>query len=530
MKRIVRILAIAAVLGAGAATAPASAATGTWTKITSPKGPGQPIYRLDPPSSPPGVTISGSTSVDLISGTDTINIYCFWDQDQTVDGPLNAAPLAITASHTFSGSIPTFTDQPCVLRAVPSTYSGISGSTNTGYAGAFAGPTWYTGLWETDGIPVHGMITEAFEQRGIVAVSSPDVEGLILDLPTDDFGKFAAVNPSTEANLALLAQNLTASGTPTASEIIVDGHNAYLPLTTVGIAAGGSTVPVDAFTKKRLSNGTLVVTESMPLSWCTGNAFPQSSGGCTVLPTGVTLKRSYVSSAQGAVVTMKDSFVSTDGGKHTLKAEYFNTLVPADNGEPGIMLPGHSSFSVPTPNTTVSNLPVGAHTIFTTSDIHATDGAPDRTDNGLTYSGKPIVYFKDADVFGLRYNRTVPAHGSTGMAFAEESGFSMTTVRSLANAAQKALTPHLTITSPKNNSSTSDNTPTIKGKVTNAVNGLPSKVTVTIGTRSKTVSVAANGTFAVTWVNLANGKHTAVARTTDPSGIRLSARSTFKVT
>src|SRR6476469_3020181 len=109
MKRLVRIFAIGAVMAAGMAAVPSSAAVGTWTKITSPKGPGQPIYRLDTASTP-DVTVSGSTSVDLVAGTDTINIYCFFDQDQTVDGPLNAAPFAITASHTFTGTIPTFTD------------------------------------------------------------------------------------------------------------------------------------------------------------------------------------------------------------------------------------------------------------------------------------------------------------------------------------------------------------------------------------------------------------------------------------
>src|SRR4051812_11379550 len=108
MKRLVRILAVGGVLAATAAvtTAPASGAVGTWTKITAPKGPGQPIYRLDNDNAAlPTWSVSGVTSTDLVAGVDTINVFCFTNGDNftTSDAALNASPLTINSNHTFSG-------------------------------------------------------------------------------------------------------------------------------------------------------------------------------------------------------------------------------------------------------------------------------------------------------------------------------------------------------------------------------------------------------------------------------------------
>src|SRR3954451_10245397 len=147
MKRLVRMFAVGAiVVGTGVSTLPASGAVGTWTKITSPKGPGvslRPFLNITDGASPT-TSLSGTTSADLVAGTDTIAIYCFSFSDHSVAGPLNAAPLDISASHTFSGPVALANSiAPCVLRAVPSTYTGITSGNNTDYAGAFAGPKLY---------------------------------------------------------------------------------------------------------------------------------------------------------------------------------------------------------------------------------------------------------------------------------------------------------------------------------------------------------------------------------------------------
>src|SRR4051794_29103748 len=191
MKRLVPIFAVVAVVaGTGVSVLPASGAVGTWTKITSPAGPGaelKPFLNVTNGSGP-NTTISGTTSADLVAGTDTINIYCFSFADQNVAGPLNATPLAVTPSHTFSG--PAALAQsiaPCVLRAVPSTYTGITSGRNDGYAGAFAGPKLFLGAWATTVPKIYGEAVISTLTRGLVEVSSPDVDGIALATPTDAF-------------------------------------------------------------------------------------------------------------------------------------------------------------------------------------------------------------------------------------------------------------------------------------------------------------------------------------------------------
>src|SRR4051794_8292816 len=154
MKRLVRVAAVVAVVaGTAVAAQPASSALGTWTKISAPKGPGQVIRNFQNQAGSPTINVSGTTSADLVPGTNTINIFCFYagDQRTTTNGALNAAPLAISASHTFSGPIPSDNILPsCVLRAIPDSYTGLDGiGHNDGYAGAFAGPTFHLGIWAT---------------------------------------------------------------------------------------------------------------------------------------------------------------------------------------------------------------------------------------------------------------------------------------------------------------------------------------------------------------------------------------------
>jgi hypothetical protein len=526
MRRVTSVLSVAALAVATALIAvPSSAATGTWTKITSPRGPGQPIYQFVNAAVSTTFTVSGSTSLDLIPGTDTINVFCFTNSDAhtTSSSPLNAAPLAIDASHNFTGTIGS-TQPTCVLRAVPSTYSGLTGTDNNGYVGAFAGPIFHYGGFVNSiasGVLV-GQITYGYTSNAAVQYSDPASGAVQVSFPDDAFSSSAGP-PMDLANLALARSNLVpTSGTSTKSEIVIDGHNVYTPATLSAIAATPSQVPPITISRTHnAANGTFGLTETNPLRWCSGNAFPQTTGTCNMVQTGVKLLTVTTMSAGGLVVSVRQRFINTDHASHSLKVEYSNLLLGQANGEPGVMLPGQSSFSVPSPNTTKNNLPLGAHTIFTTSDIHAVDGSPDRSDGGLTYSGKPQLYFGSANTYALRYTRNIPKDGAAAFGFAVESGFSVSSVKKLAAAQQKALTDHLVITSPHGGAVISTALTKVKGKITNAVNGLPTKATVSSGTRSKTVSVHLDGTF-VASLSLGAGRHTITARATDPAGNKLS--------
>jgi len=533
MKRLVRILTIAAVVAAGAAAIPSSAATGTFTKITTPKGPGQPLYRYlnYNTSSSHTLNIAGQASIDVAN----VNVYCFTtgDTKTTTSTPLNAAPLPVSGG-AFNGTLTlSETDFPCVLRALPDSYTGLDGAGgNNDYVGAFSGPTYFEGGFATTSNTSSRLVAGvslAAQKRALAAAGTVDAFGVYLQVSNDDLVHMSGPL-SNIGDLRLLGGNLTTSGTPTKSAIVIDNLNAYAPATLDGFVADHSQVPAITFSKSRnLTTGVMTISEVDPLRSCAGNAYPQGTGTCTPVATGVSFKRTLVTSAEGAVMTVHDSFVSTNGHAHSLKIEYSNIIAAPNQGQPGIRRPGQSSFQKLTAGQTITSFPVGPHTILTTTDLYAADNSIDRVDGGITYSGRPASLFEaDASNFGLRYARTIPAGRSANFAFAQEVGFAVSSVNSLAAAAQKALTPHLALTAPA--LTTSDNTPTIRGKITNATNGLPAKVTITIGTTSKTANVSSTGAFAITWTHLANGKHTAKAKATDPSGFKLAASRTFKVT
>jgi hypothetical protein len=534
MKHVIRVLAIGGSLIAAAVTpAPASADIGTWTKLTGPRGPGVAVYAqpFDLNGAAPTITVSGLASPDVSA----VNIYCFSNNDQFLTGsdPLNSSPLPVSGGR-FSGSglaAPPLASN-CVLRAVPDNYLGISGNSNSGYVGSFTGPTWFGAakqLQFSSGSKIRSWVVFSSHPHAGDTFSSPDAGGVAQATPNNLVPQRQAQLPAGMNLLGLLGQNVVSSGPSTRSGIMIDGHHAYLPNTLSSFASDANAVPAVTFAVSRsTATGALTVRETEPLRWCTGNAFPKSTGTCDAVPTGVSLRRTIETSRGSAAVTVHDKFVSIDHRAHTLRAEYSNTVGGLSNqGNPGIRLPGQSSFTLPNPGASNTHLPVGPHTMYLTSDSHGLDGTPDRALNGLTYSGRPAFFMGAARSFALRYTRSIPKNGVAAMTFGLEAGFSMSTVTSLATAEQKAVTPRLAMTAPRK--TTADNTPTVRGRITNATNGLPAKVRVTIGTKSKRVAVGLDGRFHATFT-LANGKHTAKVKATDPSAFLLTARRTFTVT
>jgi hypothetical protein len=534
------------IITAGVSILPASAASGTFTKITSPKGPGQHIYQFfNLLNQPDHLQISGVVSDDVRTGGTGLDVYCFSVGDTVVESttPLNGTgtPIPVASDNTFAASIQAPNNTTCTLRAVPSGSITFSGSNTSDYVGSYGGPVFYVGGYEAVPNTAGRTVTTAViavQPRSVLAFGSSDQVGILEAYPGDDFSQifhreFGVMLATTGANI------VPPAGTPVRSEIVVDGHHAYLPTTLDSFVSDHTTVPSATVTRSRSSStGELKWSESAPLKWCSGNGYPQDdpTDTCTAISTGVTLVRTAASSSGGALGVSRDAFVSTDGLRHTVNVEFSTQVQHEPNGTVGFKQPGQSSFSSRAPNTTVTSLPVGAHTVFATNDIYSTDNTPSHVVWGLTYSRKPQLYYAGLQdpsqptyAVAYRYTLTVPAGGSVKLGFGASVSFSSSAVKTLATSAEKALTPHLALTAPA--LTTSDNTPTIKGRVTNATNGFPAKVTITIGTTSKTVSVnQSTGTFSVTWVHLANGKHTAKAKAIDPSGLVLTAARTFKVT
>jgi glucodextranase-like protein len=531
MRRIVHLLvASTAVVAGSTLSAPAASADGTWTVISSPAGAGQRYFPFPNRTGGPALfAVNGTTSPDLTPGTDTIDVHCFTQSGAQAGPALNqGGQLTITASHHFSGTV-IQPESACVLRAVPSTYSGIDTSTgrNTGYVGAFSGPSWYPASYVVDN---HAQTVQATGRRGFVNTFSPGDLGLFAVQPVDDVSKTAG-NLSQLVSLALPGATVTATGEGSRSTIKVDGHNTYTPYSLGGIADPTAT-PSIGFSKVHHADGTFTSTETDPLRWCDGDGYPQSAGTCAVRATGVKLVRTYRTTQDNTVVFVHDRFVSVDGHRHTLNIQYANELVgTSGGGSPGWKLPGHSAYVFPASNGPVTKLKAGVRTVVTTNDIHGTDGDLQHAVEGATYSGPPALYVglesSQSALFSWRYARRITAAHPAAFGFAVETGFSQATVKPLSHATELALTPHLRISHPPR--TTTDNTPTVRGRITNASNGLPETVRITIGTKSKTVAVDAAGRFHATFT-LVNGKHTVRVRSTDPAGLLLAAGRAFTIT
>jgi Glucodextranase, domain B len=271
-----------------------------------------------------------------------------------------------------------------------------------------------------------------------------------------------------------------------------------------------------------LATGEVSLVETEPLSWCTGNAWPPSST-CVPVSTGLSLRRTITTSSLGMVATVRDVFSSTDKHSHSLSIQYTNTLLTPQDGTAGFQRAGQSALAAVAANTTVT-LPAAAGTIFATSDRFAADGSLARTDLAYVYSGRPALFFNSTSGFGLSYTRSVTATVPAQLGFAHIVGFTMSSVSSAASSSVSALRGVLSITSPANKAVIRKATTLVRGKITGDANGLPTKVTVTAGLQTKTVSVSSTGLWSATF-SLKRGPHPVRATAKDPAGNTLTARA-----
>lgn len=521
MRRMTSILIAGALAcAAGTTVQPASAAALDWTHISTPAAPGHGAFDFfnASASATHPITVAGTASPTVSQ----VNIYCFIRQDRrtTSATPLNGSTAVdvINGAFSVSGVASPTGSAPCVLRAVPTSYTGLNGSgDNSGYVADFAGPTFYGGFLIRYVKPSTTLLTDwvasanqpnmhdyfgAVEGAGVGSMDPSSSE-------TDD-----VYNGLFDGDLMLTTTNVAG----THASILVDGKNAYPPGSLNNVSSLSNTTIT--LSVKRVTGGELSISEREPLRFCS------SGSPCTPTATGVDFVRTIRTSKLGALATVHDKFVDIDHAAHTVKAEYYS-YISGQGTQGGVRLPGQSAFHFVQPGSTAST-PVGPHTIYMTSDLYAADSDLQRTDGGITYSAHAAVFFAHTNDFVMRYTRTVPKNGSAAFTWATEGGQTANEVAALAGPAQKALMPHLTLTAPKK--TTADNTPTVRGRVTNATNGYPAKVTITVGSKSKTVSVnQSTGRFAATF-SLANGKHTAKAHTKDPGGIVLRTSRTFRCT
>jgi hypothetical protein len=439
----------------------------------------------------------------------------------------NGAFSGVAAPDTLTGQ--------CRLRAVP---TGVDAAST--YIGSYAGPSLYewagAAVRDSGNVPYSILaVDEHGEGIGEALDASQCGTALLarISMPGMD-----VLGPATETCMvALPSGNLTSTGVANASAVKVDGHNAYLPyaihnylIQQQSLALTQSTLTT---TFSRNSAGVLTWTESAPLERCSGdNTYPPTSTSCPNLTsTGVTFKRTGTMSPDGPTVAMQDQFLSSDGSKHTVTADYAGTVPAPDAGAAGFLFPGNgTTFQTPGSNEVVTGLGTHTGTVLIRSDLHAFDGDPQADTLGLTYSKAPskAVFAKAGGgaapaEYELLYSLAVPAHGSGYLRFTAGWGLTVADARALGSSAQAASVNRPNITAPKQGATITGHKVTVKGTVSLGANGLPNSVTV----NGHAATLTSTGSYSIT-LSEPYGTHTLTAKAIDSAGS--SASRAIKVT
>jgi hypothetical protein len=232
------------------------------------------------------------------------------------------------------------------------------------------------------------------------------------------------------------------------SEVQVDGVDAFLP-GSLPNAEDWSGLPAltTSFTRDA-STGEVRWEESAKVVRCEHPGFPATAAGCgALLPTGVRFERVVTSERHGAVVLVRDRWVSADGHAHALDLlpEFELAAGPrsgirlpwvgtefiqyaADPSAPGPGESGPGSFYT-RPDRLAAGV-LGPTTAITFSD------APDRIEwHGKIWDQSPNGAVQPA------YVRTVPAGGAYAQAWAISTAASVDGAEALAAEAEERFTP-----------------------------------------------------------------------------------------
>jgi hypothetical protein len=532
-----RLASVTAVVFAFAA--PTAGAAVTQTNITTPAN--HAVIVNNDVTGEPQVTVTGTAPG--ASDGETINIICTEPAETNPSNPptLNSSPVAIhNHGFTYTGSFRPIEDHTCVLRAVP------TGTTPANLT-PFTGPQ--IAVDENDAGNVGSVEDEAI-------VGGPN-EGALFDYyfygaqfqGADDYLSISscglcdsyAINPTTSAlggdlffaNAELYYRN----DAGTRSEIQIDGNNAFAsdaaqgliprtnPTTYNGSEDYSNFPSLSVNTTVNPLTGDVSIEEAGSFSHCVGgNPFDGNAthANCSSFePTGVGYTRHIVQNEDGALVSIYDTFTSTDGAPHQLDLLYFQSVDGSGSGSPAYSFPWISSaFETPAANASITP-PPGPASILVKEKAGQADGDEELDQGAITMSAPPsgIEFGAHPTEFELHYTRTVPAGGSVSIGQSFATAFALANVESLARQAKSDFSPTVAISTPTSGSTSTSSSVTVSGTVGAGANGLPATVSV----NGVSAAVGAAGTWSAQ-VPLVVGANTITATTTDQYGLQGSAQ------
>jgi hypothetical protein len=540
---------IAATLSAlvALAVAPAAAqATVSGSQITSwtssqPGTPANNPYLIsfdNPPLGPTTLTVKGTAT-----GTGSVDIVCYSGSTPTVTRIAASVPVSSGSFNSGAVSLKPIAGSVCRLRAVPAGSDGPGNDISN-----FAGPTLAVseaalpvatigGTLLNHGTPYNVYVndvtftgTAAWASPGVTPSTSAVGCGGPFAAPIDSAGNVG--DYAIDCAGSLLSNDLGAFGGR--SEVQIDGRNAYDPASAQALfaAAGGHAAsqnlpgfPTDLTGNVTWDPSTGLLTSTSEESWvvCNGpNLQVQSFATCpNFVDSGVKLQRTTTTSDGGRVVTLTDTWSSTDGQAHSLDLLYddFVGVLALDNGDAGYEFPGQSGFSQSSPGTDVpgpSNVP---GSILVRTNVTQPDGDPSEAAGAITYGKAPSEFrFPSNNELEEHNVMVVPAGGSTSLRYVYSVGYSVADVSALALAAQDRFEPpSVVIGSPASGTAVSSPTTTVSG-IADAGSGISS---IVVG--GQTVPVASSGAWTAQ-VPLSPGTNTITAVATDGAGATAQAQ------
>ncbi|MBV9414858.1 MAG: PASTA domain-containing protein, partial [Solirubrobacterales bacterium] len=330
---------------------------------------------------------------------------------------------------------------------------------------------------------------------------------------------FGQANAAINCAGSLLGSNLPVGGSR--SEVQIDGQDAYDAASAQAVFSGGEDLganfpvprvsvnsdPGNGLAQSQTVEGWVVC--SSPVS------YPPTSTTCpTFAPAGVQLHRDIATSDGGLVVTMTDTWSSTDARAHSLDLLYDDIVgLTAFSTQRGYEFPGQSAFTAYGQGASLPAPGPGPGSILVRSNLAAADGDPSEAAGAITFATPPSGFtFVGNNEFEEHRILQVPAGGSTSVTYIYSSAFAIAQARALALTAQDHLQPlAVSVTSPANGATTSTPSATVTGTAT-AGSGISSVLVA-----GQTVPVGPGGAWSAT-VPLAPGPNTISVLATDGAG------------
>jgi hypothetical protein len=530
-------IAAAVALGVAPAAARASVTSSTITTWTSsePGTPANSSYLIsdDNPSSPPNpayptrLTVTGHTNLEGFGST--VDIVCYYGSAPSQD-KLLASGLPVQQNGTFT--TPTGTSAPvlsnidghaCRLRAVPSGHESASDVSQ------FAGPDVAV---SQVGIPSRSIGGQPYDFYAIGTTltgyagwgSAGSCGPYLAPLdPSYGIGNFAL-----DCVGSLLGSDLPAGGTR--SEVRVDGQNAYDAASAQAVFAGAED-PTKNFPSLGAALGwdptDGLMTSQSTEGWvvCPGVAsYPPVPANCPHFASaGVSLRRNIATSDGGQVVTMTDTWSSTDGQAHSLDLLYDDYVgLHTSAAQRGYEFPGQTSFSAYGTGATLPAPAAAPGSILVRSNLAAPDGATSEAAGAITFSSAPSAFtFVSNQEFEEHRVLSVPAGGSAGVSYVYSTAYTVAQAQALALAAQDRFqVPAIAITSPADGSTVSAPSVTVTGTA-RAGSGVSS-----VNVSGVSALVQPDGSWSAD-VPLSPGSNAVTALATDGAGATVQAQVTI---